>query len=101
MTIWDDRILEYIREEGHGSPKELKDSGYFEISNTQIGRRLKILAEHGMLRQLGANAVYQLTERGEAYLDEELDAREHMPDEPVDVEDGNGGPSAGETTNGA
>lgn len=73
MTIWDDRILEYINEEGSASPKELNDSGYFRVSKSQVSRRLRRLADHGMLRHLG-NGVYVITEAGEKYLTGELDA---------------------------
>lgn len=75
MTIWDDRILEYIRLEGSGSPKELEESGYLRVSRQHISRRLRKLAEHGMLNHLG-NGVYVITERGEQYLDGEFDAAE-------------------------
>lgn len=75
MTIWDDRILEVIREEGSGSPKKLKESGYIRVSRTHISRRLRELANHGMLQHLG-NGVYVITELGEDYLDGELDADE-------------------------
>jgi len=73
MTIWDDRILEYIDEHGSGSPKELVDSGYFDVSRGHISRRLRKLADKGFLQDLG-NGVYIMSERGEAYLNEELDA---------------------------
>lgn len=72
MTIWDDRILEYIREEESGSPKELDESGYVRVSKSHISRRLRKLAEHGLLRHLG-NGVYVITDQGEAYLDGKLD----------------------------
>lgn len=73
MTIWDDRILEYIREDGSGSPTELAESGYVRVSRQQVSRRLKKLAEHGMVKHLG-NGVYIITELGEDYLDGEVDA---------------------------
>lgn len=73
MTIWDDRILEYIREEESGSPAELEDSGYIRVSKSQISRRLRRLAEYGMLQHLG-NGVYVITQRGEDYLAGDLDA---------------------------
>ena len=75
MTIWDDRILEYIDENESGSPKELLDSGYFDISRGHISRRLRKLADKGFLNDLG-NGVYIMSSRGEAYLNEELDASE-------------------------
>jgi predicted transcriptional regulator of viral defense system len=81
MTIWDDRILEYIQEEESGSPAELEDSGYIRVSKSQISRRLRRLAEYGMLQHLG-NGVYVITQRGEDYLAGDLDAD--------DIEDPNG-----------
>jgi Mn-dependent DtxR family transcriptional regulator len=81
MTIWDDRILEYIQEEESGSPAELKDSGYIRVSKSHISRRLRRLAEYGMLQHLG-NGVYVMTQRGEDYLAGDLDAD--------DIEDPNG-----------
>jgi repressor of nif and glnA expression len=82
MTIWDDRILEYIEEEGSASPGELENSGFFRISRSQISRRLRKLNEKGMLDHLG-NGVYVITDLGQKYLNEEIDAEE--------VDDLNGG----------
>lgn len=82
MTIWDDRILEYIREEESGSPKELEESGYVRVSRQHISRRLRKLAEYGLLNHLG-NGIYVITERGEAYLDGKLDTAEDAQDEPI------------------
>jgi len=76
QSVWDDRILEWIREhEGSGTPKELKESGLIRVSQTHIARRCKKLAENGLLQHVGHGA-YVITERGEAYLDEEYDAEE-------------------------
>jgi len=73
MTIWDDRILEYIEQEESGSPSELEKSGYLKISKSQISRRLRKLAERGLLNHLG-NGVYVITDEGEAYLEGEYNA---------------------------
>lgn len=73
MTIWDDRILEYIHENESGSPKELEDSGYIRVSNSQISRRLRKLRDYGLVNHLG-NGVYVITERGEDYLEGNVDA---------------------------
>lgn len=75
MTIWDDRILEYIEEEGSASPSELEKSGYLRISKSQISRRLRKLSKYGMLDHLG-NGVYVITTKGEDYLRGDLDAGE-------------------------
>ncbi|MFB6196781.1 MAG: ArsR family transcriptional regulator [Halobacteriaceae archaeon] len=74
MTIVDDRILEYIYEEGSGSPTQMTEEG-IKASQPHISRRCSKLANHGLLVHLG-NGVYQITEDGEAYLEGELDASE-------------------------
>ena len=79
MVLWDDRLLELARREGHISPKEAEESGYVHISNAQISRRLSKLADHGLLQRL-PNGVYTLTTEGEQYLDGELDV-EDLSDE--------------------
>ncbi|WP_345780666.1 type IV toxin-antitoxin system AbiEi family antitoxin domain-containing protein [Haloplanus pelagicus] len=73
MVLWDDRLLEIARKEGHVSPKTAEDSGYVHISNAQISRRCSKLADHGLLRRL-PNGVYTITQKGEAYLEGELNA---------------------------
>lgn len=75
MTIWDDRILEYIRENDSGSPAELEESGYLRVSRSHISRRLRRLGEYGLLQHLG-NGVYVITDEGEEYLEGELDAQQ-------------------------
>ncbi|AXG09495.1 hypothetical protein DU484_06220 [Haloplanus rubicundus] len=75
MVLWDDRLLEIARREGHISPKTAEDSGYVHITNAQISRRLSKLADHGLLRRL-PNGVYTITAEGEKYLDGELNAEE-------------------------
>jgi len=78
QSVWDDRILEWMREnEGTGTPKEVAGSGLIRVSRTQVGRRMKKLAEHGLLTHVG-NGAYVITEEGEAYLDEEYDAEESV-----------------------
>jgi len=68
----DDRILEFIYQEGPSTPTQMHEDGRVRFSRTYINTRCKILAEHGLLLNLG-NGVYQITEVGEAYLDGELD----------------------------
>jgi len=77
MTIWDDRILEEIRNEGAGRVGKLGDTETIRISNPHISRRCKALAEHGLLTALG-NGVYTITKKGEAYLDGEFDAENEV-----------------------
>jgi Mn-dependent DtxR family transcriptional regulator len=75
MSIWDDRILEFLREEGPASVGAISDNQYIRISNPSVSRRCAKLAEKGFLTPFG-NGVYGITDRGEQYLDEELDADE-------------------------
>lgn len=79
MTIVDDRILEYISENEHGSASEMKKEAPIRYSRQYISQRCGKLADHGLLKPVG-NGVYVITERGEAYLDEELDTHENAPD---------------------
>lgn len=79
MVLADDRILEYISEEGSGRPKAMADSGYVRFSRPYVTQRCKTLVEHGLLQHLG-NGVYVMTDRGERYLDGEIDTSEDAPD---------------------
>nr|WP_245707807.1 winged helix-turn-helix domain-containing protein [Haloarchaeobius iranensis] len=73
MTVWDDRILEYIREKEGAAVGEISDSEGVRVSQPTVSRRCQKLAEHGLLTPLG-NGVYVITDEGIAYLDEEYDA---------------------------
>lgn len=90
MTVWDDRILEYISEKDTNSSSvgELTDSGSIHVSKTHVSRRSKKLAEKGFLIDLG-NGVYTITEIGTAYLNGKYDA-ENM----AYINDGEQGPTA-------
>jgi len=92
MVLADDRILEYIREEESGRPKEMADSGYVRYSRQYISQRCKKLVNHGLLRDLG-NGVYVITERGEQYLNGEIDTSEDRPDEIQSPFENDNGPS--------
>ncbi|SNZ12117.1 hypothetical protein SAMN06269185_1504 [Natronoarchaeum philippinense] len=94
MTLWDDRLLEVIREEDSGAPTELSDQDTIRVSRQHISRRLKKLAENGLLQPLG-NGVYVITEEGEAYLDGEYDAEAGAY---LNGADDRNGPSASETS---
>jgi len=95
MVLADDRILEYIREKDSGRPKEMTDSGYVRYTRSYISQRCKKLVKHGLLRDLG-NGVYVITDRGERYLDGEIDTSEDAPDEVESPFENGNGPSAGE-----
>ena len=97
MTLWDDRILEYVRATEGASVGEIAEQEFMRISQPHVSRRCSKLAEHGLLRHLG-NGVYVITPRGEGYLDEEISTYESEPDEiPDDEMSGNSLQSAGST----
>ncbi|RLM89580.1 phage repressor protein [Halobellus sp. Atlit-38R] len=74
MALVDDRVLEYLREQGSGSPTEMKREGPIHYSRQYIDKRCKKLAEEGLVEHLG-NGIYVITEDGEAYLDGKLDTQ--------------------------
>ena len=78
MTIADERILEFLREEGSRQPKQiaqgLQEYG-IEFNDKYIGRRCRKLTDNGFLQNIG-NGIYRITDQGEEYLDEEFDATE-------------------------
>ncbi|TKX85573.1 phage repressor protein [Halorubrum sp. SS5] len=102
MTLVDDRILEYLRENETGSPTEMKEEGPINYSSPYIGRRAKRLAEEGLTRHLG-NAVYTITDDGEAYLDGRLDTQEwrYIDDDASEVTASNSEEVPGESNGGA
>jgi hypothetical protein len=71
----DDRILEFIAEEGPSTPTQMHEDGRVRFSRTYINTRCKILEDNGFLVNFG-NGVYQITKRGENYLSGEFDAAE-------------------------
>lgn len=73
MTIWDDRILEILRDEGPKPVGDLAERETVRLSQSSVSRRSAKLADHGLVIPLG-NGVYQITDEGRAYLDEEYDA---------------------------
>ena len=72
MSAADDRILEYLSENESGSPTKMKREGPIRYSRVQVHRRCKVLAEKGLINDLG-NGVYMITEDGGAYLEGRLD----------------------------
>jgi len=81
MTGSDDAILEFLKDTGaghnyQGIANNFEDRG-IEISYKTITRRLPKLEGADLVRILpGKGKYYAITERGEAYLDEEADLRD-------------------------
>mgnify|MGYP003835789001 CR=1 FL=1 len=89
MTVWDDRILELMRNDEDGTMRvgELAEHELIRITQSSVTRRCQKLADHGLIKPLG-NGVYLITDRGEAYLDGELDTHEDVPDEVPEIQPG-------------
>lgn len=73
MRPADDRVLEFLRSEGTNLPTNVAEE--LSLSRKYVGERCRILADYGLLENLG-QGVYRITEEGEQYLDGELDAEE-------------------------
>ncbi len=81
MTQVDEEILETMREEGNMTPRALED---FDVTVANYARdRLAKMSDYGLVERL-SRGLYRLTEEGEAFLDEELDASELEPVEDVE-----------------
>jgi len=81
MVPSDDRILELIREHGNLTPKAIEAFG--GPVRQHASRRCAKLTEYGLLNRV-YRGLYGITDTGEAYLDEELDAGELEPLEEVE-----------------
>ncbi len=75
MTKADERILEYLAVVGNAQPSMIANDDRIEFDNQYINQRLWKLTDAGLTQKVG-RGVYRLTDRGEAYLDGEFDARE-------------------------
>lgn len=80
MSIVDDRTLEYLRENGTSTPKKIGDDlreigGGMDFDNAYISQRCVKMSKYGLLNKI-ARGVYSITEVGQQYLDEEIDASE-------------------------
>lgn len=78
MNPVDDQILELMRDEGNMTPRAVEDFGV--TVSDHAGDRLSELAKYGLVRRI-SRGLYQLTDKGIAYLDEELDASKLEPAE--------------------
>ena len=80
MSIADERILEFLRENESGTPTTISRDKYVRFGRSHIHQRIKQLEAYGLVRFLG-NGVYIITDEGQQYLDGELDAAELEQDE--------------------
>ncbi|WP_435098452.1 winged helix-turn-helix domain-containing protein [Halarchaeum sp. P4] len=89
MNLIDDRILEILVDEDRQmSPTEIADYHHINFHPAYIGRRFSKLREAGLVRKTHPNkALYEVTDKGRAYLNEEYDVEAGMY---VDDMNGNG-----------
>jgi len=78
MVPSDDTILELLRDYGNLTPRAVEDFGGPSTGHAQD--RLPLLAEYGLAERI-SRGLYRITDAGEAYLDEELDASTLEPDD--------------------
>ena len=78
MRPVDERILETMRDEGNLTPLAVSDFGVTSASHARD--RLSELARYGLVDRI-SRGLYSLTDDGEAFLDEELDAATLTPDD--------------------
>lgn len=73
MTLLDERILEFISEEGWSSPELMKREGLDSASRNRIAERCEVLATAGLIGPIHGDQ-YELTALGRMYLEGKIDA---------------------------
>ena len=73
MVPIDDAILEYVRDAGEVPPAVIGRN--IDTHRNYAGERCRTLAKYGLLERHD-DGYYSISEYGEGYLDEELDATE-------------------------
>ncbi|WP_363466293.1 winged helix-turn-helix domain-containing protein [Halogeometricum borinquense] len=91
MVIWDDRILEILREQGTATPSDIANRTHIHVSRPHVSNRLATLAEHKLVEALG-NGVYCLTEIGRLYIEGQFDAQAGEKIEPIQTPEGESDP---------
>lgn len=76
MRPKDEHILEIMRDEGNMTPGALEELDV-TVAN-YASNRLSKMARYGLVERV-ARGLYRITDRGEAFLDEELDASSLEP----------------------
>ena len=77
MTKLDDRILEYLDDEGMATPSVMAQTFRFTASSLRIRSRCWTLVEREMVAPVHAD-MFEVTRWGQAYLRGDLDA-EYLP----------------------
>lgn len=82
MKREDERILEYLEENGLASPTLISREVFESVSSGHVNERLAVMRDAQMVDCSGLNS-FELCEAGQRYLDGDLDA-EHLPTPSVD-----------------
>lgn len=78
MVEVDERILEFLDEQGNHPPSAIRDqlavrSSGMDYSSTYINNRCRKLRNYGLITNVGGG-TYAITDEGLAFLDGDLDA---------------------------
>ena len=81
----DERILEFISDRGNHPPKAIRDKlaeegVQMDYHVQHVRRECRKLRDHGLLVDVGGG-TYSITEKGEAFLEGDLDAGTLEPEE--------------------
>jgi hypothetical protein len=69
MILLDERILEFLREEGPAEPSRIRDTIQMEESRNWISERCQVLADAGLACPVYGGWRYDITHLGVRYLD--------------------------------
>lgn len=67
MAKYDDRILEFLRENGTARPSDIARYDYIYCSSSYIGQRLRKLEENKLV-EVKERPMYQISKKGRGYL---------------------------------
>lgn len=82
MALADDRILEYLDQEGPRSPSKIAEDERIPFSRKHVNLRLLELEKYDLVeKDVVGRGVYAITELGERYLAGDLDAATLEPDD--------------------
>jgi predicted transcriptional regulator len=85
MCPLDERTLEILREEAMASPSHIANEVSLRTSQNRVKERCILLSRAGLVAPISQDwRHYEITAKGEEYLDGELDAR-GLPRPPVAV----------------
>jgi len=71
----DDRLLEYLDQEGVGTPKSISDEWGLDYHRETVGGRLRLLSKASLVERIG-RGVYRITGEGTEYLAGTRDLRD-------------------------